>query len=348
MSFRSTSVVAICCLLGFVRVSSAQSTEMDRPTPVTSIDTSARFDRPLVHYYSFEAGPGEFTLLTAALLTDGGVFAAGNIWFRVLDGNLREIESINLSLGNTEEQKLNRYTLAQRSTVVLKIEVGTFAFSKGGRYRFRLGGIIHVTDDRPNVVLRSAPTPETASAATLPRSIQPAPAPAVSAVPPAPAAASVEVPFPAGAKSAFVNIQRIAAESAQGKSLNARVQALNNQKLTDLNEKNRALQAAQQKLESGSSALSVGARGQLEKDIARQQTEIQRFTDDAKKEVQDLQTALQSEFQQKLGPVVQQVAQEKKLDILFSALDAGIIWANAGLDLTNEVIRKFDAAAPKK
>jgi len=177
-----------------------------------------------------------------------------------------------------------------------------------------------------------------------------APAPAAPATPaaqaPAPAAPAAEAPFPAGAKYAFVNIQRVAAESAQGKALSARVQALNNQKLNELNEKNKALQGAQQKLESGASVLSEAARGQLEKDIDRQQTEIQRYTDDAQKEVQELQNELQTEFQQKLGPVIQQIAQEKKLEILFSALDAGIIWADAGLDLTTEVIRKFDAAAP--
>ena len=170
-----------------------------------------------------------------------------------------------------------------------------------------------------------------------------APAPAAA---PAPQAAPAEAPFPTGAKYAFVNIQRVAAESGQGKALSSRVQALNNQKLTQLNEKNKALQTSQQKLDSGASVLSDVARGQLEKDIDRQQTEIQRFTDDAQKEVQDLQTELQSEFQQKLGPVIQQVAQERKLEILFSALDAGIIWADAGLDLTSEVIRRFDAAAP--
>jgi len=170
-----------------------------------------------------------------------------------------------------------------------------------------------------------------------------APAPAAA---PAPQAAPAEAPFPTGAKYAFVNIQRVAAESGQGKALSSRVQALNTQKLTQLNEKNKALQTSQQKLDSGASVLSDVARGQLEKDIDRQQTEIQRFTDDAQKEVQDLQTELQSEFQQKLGPVIQQVAQEKKLEILFSALDAGIIWADAGLDLTSEVIRRFDAAAP--
>src|SRR6266850_4836329 len=171
-------------------------------------------------------------------------------------------------------------------------------------------------------------------------------APAPAAPPAAQAAPAPEPAFPAGAKYAFVNIQRIAAESAQGKSLSSRVQALNAQKVTELNDKNKALQAAQQKLDSGASVLSDTARAQLEKDIDRQQTEIQRFTDDAQKDVQELQNELQAEFQQKLGPVVQQIAQEKKLEILFSALDAGIIWADAGLDLTTEVIRKFDAAAP--
>ena len=172
-----------------------------------------------------------------------------------------------------------------------------------------------------------------------------APAPAAAPAPQA-QAAPAEAPFPTGAKYAFVNIQRVAAESGQGKTLSSRVQALNNQKLTQLNEKNKALQTSQQKLDSGASVLNDVARAQLEKDIDRQQTEIQRFTDDAQKEVQDLQTELQSEFQQKLGPVIQQVAQEKKLEILFSALDAEIIWADAGLDLTSEVIRRFDAAAP--
>jgi len=170
-----------------------------------------------------------------------------------------------------------------------------------------------------------------------------APAAAPAAPPAAPAA---EAPFPTGAKYAFVNIQRIAAESAQGKALSSRVQALNNKKVTELNDKNKALQASQQKLDSGASVLSDTARGQLEKDIDRQQTDIQRFTDDAQKDVQELQNELQLEFQQKLGPIVQAIFNEKKLEILFSATDAGVLIADPGLDLTTEVIRRFDAANP--
>jgi Skp family chaperone for outer membrane proteins len=169
----------------------------------------------------------------------------------------------------------------------------------------------------------------------------PAPRPAPAVQTPALAAPA---PFPDGVKYAFINVQRIANESTEGKAATSKVQALNQKKVTELNEKNKALQSAQQKLESGGSVMSDAARAQLQKDIERQQVDIQRFTEDAQQEVQGLQQQLQDEFQRKLGPVIQQVATEKKLHLLFSAADSGIVWAEPGLDLTDEVIKKFDAA----
>jgi Skp family chaperone for outer membrane proteins len=170
------------------------------------------------------------------------------------------------------------------------------------------------------------PTPQAASAAQGPA----APAP----------------PFPAGTKYAFINIQRIAAESAAGKELAGKVQALNQQKVNELNEKNKALQAAQQKLESGGSVLSPNAAAQLQKEIERLQIDIQRFTEDAQQEVTGLQGQLQNEFQAQLTPIVQAVAMEKDLHLLFSAADSGLVWADLSLDITSEVIQRFDASKP--
>ena len=165
---------------------------------------------------------------------------------------------------------------------------------------------------------------------------------APAAAQPAPQAPAPK-PFPAGAKYAFVNIQRVAAESAAGKTLAGRVAALNQQKVNELNEKNKALQASQQKLEAGGSVLSPNAVAQLQKDIERQQVDVQRFTEDAQQEVQNLQTQLQEEFQVRLSPVVQQVATDRGLHLLFSVMDSGLIWADPSLDITTEVIQKFDA-----
>jgi outer membrane protein len=150
-------------------------------------------------------------------------------------------------------------------------------------------------------------------------------------------------PFPEGAKIAYMNIPRIAAESAEGKASTTKVNALREKKLAELTAKNKALESAQQKLNSGS-LLSEDARAAAQKETEKLQVEIQRLQQDAEAEMQDLQQQLQLEFQRKLSPIIQQVATEKGLHLLLSQTDAGLVWAEPGLDLTSDIIKRFDAA----
>ena len=170
---------------------------------------------------------------------------------------------------------------------------------------------------------------------TPPPAAQPAAAPQAA---PAPAAK-----FPEGAKYAFINIQRIASESAEGKTSSSRIEQLRAKKASDLTEKNKAVEALQAKQRS--SVLGEAAAAQIQKDIDKTQVEIQRMTQDAQSELQDLQNELQLDFQRKVGPVIEAVAREKGLQLLFSQADSGLVWADAGLDLTAEVIRRLDAAS---
>jgi len=167
----------------------------------------------------------------------------------------------------------------------------------------------------------------------------PAPAPQASAqVAPFPAP-----PFPAGARMGFIDVQQIIAESIDGKAASARVKALNDRKVAELNEKNKVLLSDQQKLQSGATVLSASAREELQRKIDRENTDIERTTQDAQKELQDLQQGLQVEFQGKLTPVIAEVSAEMGLDMVFSVSDAGLAWANPGLNITADVIKKFDS-----
>ena len=60
-----------------------------------------------------------------------------------------------------------------------------------------------------------------------------------------------------------------------------------------------------------------------------------------------LSSQLQGEFQKKLLPVLEQLSKEKGLHFLFSGADAGLIWAEPGLDLTMEAVKKLDGANAK-
>jgi len=157
----------------------------------------------------------------------------------------------------------------------------------------------------------------------------------------APAAAPAE-----GQRFAVINIQRIAAESTEGKASTAKVQALNQKKIGELNDLNKRLQADQQKLSAQGTMLNEAARAELERNIDKEQKDLQRSQQDAQEEVQQLQQDLQNAFQAKLLPIIQQVVAERKITILFSQADAGIVFADPTLDLTADVIKRFDSAAP--
>lgn len=176
----------------------------------------------------------------------------------------------------------------------------------------------------------------------------PAKPPATPPSQPAAPAPAPPRPFPEGAKIAYVVLQRIANESADGKAATTRIQALQQKKAAELNEKNKQLQGAQQKLEKESSVLSSTAAGELQKTVERLQVDIQRSQQDAQAEVQELQQQLQQEFQVRLEPVLQEIGKEKGLHFIFNGPDAGLVWADAALDISADVIKKLDAAKSAK
>ena len=205
--------------------------------------------------------------------------------------------------------------------------------------------------------LLMAPTWALAQArGTAPQPTTPRPAPQAPAAPrPAQPAAQVpaapsapQVQFQEGLKYAYLRVDVIAASSIEGRAANEKVKALNDQKVRELNERNKALQTAQQKLEQGGTVLNDVARAQLQQEVERQQRDIQRFTEDAQQDVQALQQQLQEDFQRKLNPVVDRVAREKQVHMVFSAADSGLVWADPTMDLTADVIRAFDAATTAK
>lgn len=174
-----------------------------------------------------------------------------------------------------------------------------------------------------------------------------------------------------GAAFGFVDIQRVVAESEAGKAANARVQELSQEKLAEIETRNTELQGRvaslneqlqelQQKAQQGQNVMSAEARLELQRQITKLQVDIQRttqdsqaeaerLTQDAEAEVQALQQELQIEFQKKLGPVIEQVAADRRLSFIFNAAEGGLIWADTALDLTQDLIDLLNAqtgAAP--
>jgi outer membrane protein len=191
-------------------------------------------------------------------------------------------------------------------------------------------------------------TPQQQKPAAPPTTTAPTTPPAAQAPTPAP---RPPAPFPEGAKFAFIDIQAIASNSSEGKAATAKLDELRKKKNSELLAKSNSLKAMQDKLQSGGSVMNDAARSQLEKDIEKTQRDLQFAQQDAQTEVQDLTNQLQGDFQEKLNPIIEQLRVDKGLMVIFSIRDSGIVAADPGLDLSSELIKRFDAAAktaPKK
>ena len=192
------------------------------------------------------------------------------------------------------------------------------------------------------VTYAQAPAPRRRPATQKPPTTPPAPAAAPATQKPAAPAPK----FQDGLKYAYVNMQHVAAESSDGKAAAEKLKAFQDQKGRELQDRQKTLQAAQQKLESGGSVLSDAARTQLQSDIERQQRDLQRLSEDAQQDVQNLAQQVEEDFTRKVLPVVGKVAQDKQVHFVFNAAQSGLIWAEPGMDLTSDVIAAMNTAAP--
>lgn len=175
---------------------------------------------------------------------------------------------------------------------------------------------------------------------------QEAAAPATPASQTAPAAQTPAPPrpFPEGAKIAYVDLNQVASQSKEGQAAGERIKAMQAKIQADLESRQSALQAAQQKLEQGAALLSDSARAQQAKEIERMQIDLQRATQDAQQEVGEFTQELQLEFQQKLLPVIARVASARGLHFIFSIADSGVVFVDPGLNVTADVVTALDTA----
>jgi Skp family chaperone for outer membrane proteins len=158
-------------------------------------------------------------------------------------------------------------------------------------------------------------------------------------------------PFPEGAKVAYIFMQGIFNGSAEGKAAAAKVQEWEKKKVAEIQEKTKQVQALQTKLQQSGTVLNDAARSQGERDLQKAQRELQAMQEDAQVEAQDLRQQLLNEFSKKVNPIIAALAKERGLHMIFSVSDdANVAWADPGLNLTAEVIKRIDAAAaaPKK
>jgi Skp family chaperone for outer membrane proteins len=143
---------------------------------------------------------------------------------------------------------------------------------------------------------------------------------------------------PAGASPdpiGVLNLSRLVAESIDGKAATAQLKAFHSEKEKELADKRSALDRLN--LSKALPAL-----------VQRAQLDLERLTQDAELDLAALQRQLQVELDKKLRPVLDQIAVEEHIGIIFEYPQVVISWIAPSVDVTTRVIERLDAASKEK
>jgi outer membrane protein len=145
-------------------------------------------------------------------------------------------------------------------------------------------------------------------------------------------------------KIGVLNSQEVLEKSVEGKKALAQFQAADKQYSDRLQALDGQIQQLQSRLQAQRLTLTAEAAAGIQADIQKKQTERQRLAEDASQAMQQLQASMLSQIQADLIPVIEQLRKDKGLDMIFDVTKGGTISFNPSIDLTAEVIRRYDAA----
>ncbi len=145
-------------------------------------------------------------------------------------------------------------------------------------------------------------------------------------------------------KVGVVNSQDVLEQSAEGKRVMTQIQDKDKQNQDRLNSIDEEIRSLETRINTQRLTLTNEAMMQLSSDLDKKRTERKRFAEDSLREMQEFTTRLFQRVQNELLPIIEQLGKDKNLDIIFDLARSGAIYFNPTIDITKDVITRYDAS----
>jgi len=145
-------------------------------------------------------------------------------------------------------------------------------------------------------------------------------------------------------KIAVIDVQRVVTESDAGKESLGKLKALQDSKIAEGQGLQQELDSLKEQLSKQRFTLSDGKIEAMGKTIQDKGIELKRFQDDAQRELDDARRKALGGLEQRILPVINTVGKEKGMTLIFNKFQSGLVYADETIDITNEVIRRFNTA----
>ncbi|HUB07403.1 MAG TPA: OmpH family outer membrane protein [Myxococcales bacterium] len=155
--------------------------------------------------------------------------------------------------------------------------------------------------------------------------------------------------FPAVAetKVAVVDLQRALNEVADGRAAKAKLKKEFDVRQKELDDKQEELKKMQADLQAKGDAMSEDARHKAQQDMDQKLMDVSRLYAQLQKELTQKEHDATKGIFAKMVTIVKGIAEKEGVAMVFEKTDSGLFYAQPSLDLTNELIRTYNAGSNK-
>lgn len=146
---------------------------------------------------------------------------------------------------------------------------------------------------------------------------------------------------------AVIDVQRIVEESAVGKEARARLVKAQEEKFTEGKKMADELEALRKQLSTQAATISDAKRSELQKQIEDKQVQLQRFQADAQQQLDELKRKELEALEKQVMPLINELGRELKLKMIFNKFQSGLVYADEAVDVTDEVLKRFNTRVTK-
>jgi outer membrane protein len=154
----------------------------------------------------------------------------------------------------------------------------------------------------------------------------------------------VALPAASQVKAAVIDVQRVVTESDPGKEVMQKLRTLSDAKAQQGQSLQKELATLQDQFSKQRFTVSEARQAEMSKEIEDKQIAIKRFQDDAQRELAEAQRRELGALEDRILPIINKIGEEQSLTLIFNKFQSGLVYADEAVDITDEVIRRFNTA----
>src|SRR5690606_10057471 len=144
-------------------------------------------------------------------------------------------------------------------------------------------------------------------------------------------------------KIGYVDLQRALNEVQEGKAAKARLKARLEKSQSQLDKEQEALRAKKEELDKKRLAMDEATLRQRMEELDRELVRVSGLYTQLQRELAEEERQATQEIFGRMRQIISQIAEKEGFDFIFEVNESGLLHAPSALDLTNELVRRYDA-----